>query len=160
MDLRQIFDHLVRLETDLWNGIDTALRRESDLSLGGLEVLRVIDRLQDCRVNDIAGALSITIGGASQAVDRLEKRALCVRQPHPRDRRSSLVRLTRTGRDLAESAGRIFDRELAARLAGPLPKSELDRLGAALATLRTPVPHGTGPGPGAGQGTATPEELS
>ncbi|MGQ4511103.1 MarR family transcriptional regulator [Streptomyces sp. DW26H14] len=146
MDLPRLFDDLVRLETDLWNAIDAALRQESGVPLGSLDVLRVIARTPGCRVGDIAGALSITIGGASQAVDRLEKRDLCVRVPHPSDRRSSLVQLNEAGRSLAESAGLVFERELAARLGSSLPESELDRLGAALATLRAALSRGTDSG--------------
>ncbi|KJK55381.1 MarR family winged helix-turn-helix transcriptional regulator [Saccharothrix sp. ST-888] len=141
MDLRQVFDDLVRFETDLWNEIDARLRRAADVPLGSLNVMLVIARTQACRVNDIATALSITIGGASQAVDRLEKRGLCTRERNPNDRRSSIVRLTAAGQALADRAGQIFDRELAARLAGPLSGSELGHLGAALAALRAATPH-------------------
>lgn len=94
MDLRQVFDDLVRFETDLWNEIDARLRREADLSLGSFNVMLVVERTDNCRVNEIAAALSITIGGASQAVDRLEKTGLCARRPNPADRRSSIIRLT------------------------------------------------------------------
>jgi DNA-binding MarR family transcriptional regulator len=152
VDLRRLFDDLVRLETELWNAIDATLRREAGVSLGGLDVMRVVDRTRDCRVNDIAGALSITIGGASQAVDRLERRALCERLPHPSDRRSSLVQLTEAGRELTGAGGLILDRELAARLSGPLPAAELDRLGAALTTLRAATAAGTDTGHGARHG--------
>ena len=141
MDLRQLFDDLVRFETDLWNEIDARLRREADVPLGSLNVMLVIARTPACRVNDIASALSITIGGASQAVDRLEKRDLCTRQANPSDRRSSIVRLTATGQELTDSAGLVFDRELAARLAGPLSPGELSRLGSTLAALRAAAPH-------------------
>ncbi|GAA1915730.1 MarR family winged helix-turn-helix transcriptional regulator [Streptantibioticus ferralitis] len=146
MDLRKVFDDLVRFETDLWNGIDARLRHDGDLPLGSLNVMLVVARTQACRVNDIAAALSITIGGASQAVDRLEKRGLCTRQPNPDDRRSSIVQLTAAGRELTESAGRIFDEELAARLGGPLSASALGHLGTALATLRAATPHSASPG--------------
>ncbi len=141
MDLRQLFDDLVRFETDLWNEIDARLRRECGVPLGSLEVMRVIGRVEHCRVNDIAAALSITVGGASQAVDRLEKRGHCARGPHPADRRSSSVTLTDAGRDVVNAAIPVFDQELARRLAGPLSGPHLADLGAALATLRAATPH-------------------
>ncbi|MEV6791630.1 MarR family transcriptional regulator [Streptomyces sp. NPDC051320] len=144
MDLRQLFDDLVRFETDLWNEIDARLRRDGDLPLGSLDVMLVVERTPDCRVNDIASALSITIGGASQAVDRLQKRGLCARQPNPNDRRSSIVQLTTEGAELTRSAGRIFDQELAARLAAPLSQTALGHLAAALTTLRAATPHQAG----------------
>lgn len=141
MDLRQVFDDLVRFETDLWNDIDSRLRSDCGVPLGSLEVLRVIDRTEHCRVNDIAAALSITVGGASQAVDRLEKRGHCARRPHPADRRSSSVALTDAGRDVVNAAVPVFDEELARRLADPLPDARLADFGATLATLRAATPH-------------------
>ncbi|WP_234336662.1 MarR family winged helix-turn-helix transcriptional regulator [Streptomyces xylophagus] len=146
MDLRQLFDDLVRFETDLWNGIDARLRQDCGVTLGGLNVMLVVERAGSCRVNDIAAALSITVGGASQAVDRLEKLGLCARRPHRTDRRSSLVELTADGRDLVAEAGPVFDSELANRLAAPLPDTALGNLAAALAVLRAATPHAQNPG--------------
>ncbi|MFI6624625.1 MarR family winged helix-turn-helix transcriptional regulator [Streptomyces sp. NPDC050528] len=145
MDLRQVFDDLVRFETDLWNGIDARLRQDCDVTLGGLNVMLVVERAGSCRVNDIAAALSITVGGASQAVDRLEKLGHCTRRPHPADRRSSIVELTAAGRELVAQAGPVFDRELATRLAGPLPDTVLGHLAHALAVLRASTPPGPTP---------------
>jgi DNA-binding MarR family transcriptional regulator len=154
--LRRVFDDLVRFETDLWNGIDARLQRDGEIALGALNVMQVVERTEDCRVNDIAAALSITVGGASQAVDRLQKRGLCTRVPNPGDRRSSIVRLTSAGQDLTASAGQIFDEELAVRLAGPLSQSELGRLGTALARLRAATPHDPDTSPSQ---APAPEEL-
>lgn len=146
MDLRQVFDDLVRFETDLWNGIDARLRQECDVTLGGLNVMLVVERAGSCRVNDIAAALSITVGGASQAVDRIEKLGHCTRRPHPADRRSSIVELTAAGQELVNEAGPVLDRELASRLAAPLPDAALGHLAAALAALRATTPHTPVPG--------------
>ncbi|MEV6507446.1 MarR family winged helix-turn-helix transcriptional regulator [Streptomyces sp. NPDC051642] len=140
MDLRQLFDDLVRFETELWNGIDARLRQECDVTLGGLNVMLVVEREGSCRVNDIAAALSITVGGASQAVDRLEKLGHCTRRPHPADRRSSIVELTAAGRELVAEAGPVFDRELVTRLSAPLPDTALGHLANALAVLRATTP--------------------
>ncbi|MFJ9246649.1 MarR family winged helix-turn-helix transcriptional regulator [Streptomyces sp. NPDC101776] len=144
MDLRQVFDDLVRFETDLWNGIDARLRQECEVTLGGLNVMLVVERAGSCRVNDIAAALSITVGGASQAVDRLERLGHCTRRPHPADRRSSIVELTAAGRELVDEAGPVLDRELATRLAAPLPDTALAHLAGTLAVLRATTPD---PGP-------------
>jgi DNA-binding MarR family transcriptional regulator len=141
VDLRQLFDDLVRFETDLWNEIDARLRRDCGVTLGGLNVMLVVERTPTCRVNDIATALSITVGGASQSVDRLEKLGHCARRPHPADRRSSIVELTAAGQDLVNEAGPVFDRELTTRLVGPLPEAALGQLATALAALRAATPH-------------------
>ena len=93
-DLRQLFDDLVRFETILWNAIDTRLLQECNVSLGSLNAMQVIASTPSCRVQDIARAVAITVGGASQAVDRLEAAGRCVRHPNPDDRRSSILDLT------------------------------------------------------------------
>jgi DNA-binding MarR family transcriptional regulator len=143
MDLRTLFNDLVRFEIDLWNEIDATLRRECGVPLGSLSVLLVIERTPDCRVNEIANGLSITVGGASQAVDRLEQRGHVARRPSPTDRRSSIVELTDAGRELVALAGPVFDGELEHRLADPLTKTALTQLGSALGTLRAATPHTT-----------------
>src|SRR3954465_13695348 len=102
MDLRKVFDDLVRFETMLWNTVDARLRRDHDFTVGGLNVLMVIDANARCRVYDIARALAITVGGISQAVDRLEKTGLVARRPNPDDRRSSIVEMTPAGRTMLE----------------------------------------------------------
>lgn len=144
-DLRQLFDDLVRLETDLWNAIDARLQRDCTTSLGELNVLLVLDRTPGCRVNDVAAALSITIGGASQAIDRLEKRGGCTRRPSPTDRRSSILALTASGRKRLRTAGPIFDQELQTRLGDQLPAPALNRLALTLGRLRAVTPPTTDP---------------
>jgi DNA-binding MarR family transcriptional regulator len=137
VNLRQVFDDLVRFETALWNGIDARLREAGAVPLGSLNVLQVVQRTPACRVNDVADALSITIGGASQAVDRLTARGLCERRPNPDDRRSSIVELTSSGADAIRSAEPVFDAELAAWFGDALSPAALRALARALSTLRT-----------------------
>lgn len=141
MELRQVFDDLIRFETDLWNGIDATLRRDRGVPLGSVNVMLVVEGTPGCRVNDIAAALSITVGGASQAVDRLVAKGHCERRPSPTDRRSSIVELTDAGRELLASAGPLLDRELEIRLRGPLPAAEFAQFAAAVAELRAATPH-------------------
>ena len=136
VDLRQVFDDLVRFETVLWADIDARLRRECELPLGSLNVMMVVDVTTDCRVQDIAQALAITVGGVSQAVDRLEAAGRCVRRANPADRRSSLVELTTAGHALLDRAVAVFDEELDRLFRKPLPPAALDHLGTALAVLR------------------------
>jgi DNA-binding MarR family transcriptional regulator len=141
VDLRQVFDDLVRFETELWNRIDARLRQECQVTLGAVNVLLVIDRTPSCRVQDVAAALSITVGGASQAVDRLENSGYCARTPNSSDRRSSILGLTEAGGHALRRAGPVFDHELDARLAHPLSAAALSQLAQALAALRlAPAP--------------------
>jgi DNA-binding MarR family transcriptional regulator len=136
VNLRDVFDDLVRFETILWNTVDARLRKESELPLGSLDVMLVIASTPSCRVYDIANALAITVGGTSQAVDRLERRGHIVRRPNPADRRSSIVELTPGGRDVLETAGSVFDEELEKYLGAPLSAGALEQFGSTLATLR------------------------
>ena len=157
MELRRVFDDLVRFETELWNGIDARLQRDCGVPLGSFNTLLVIEATPSCRVNDIVAALSITVGGASQAVDRLEKRGLCVRRPHPTDRRSSIVELTAAGQELVNTAGPVFDQELEAWLRGPLTDTALGRFGAALASLRAGTSRAASAAPGTSAATDSPD---
>ena len=122
VDLSALFSDLVRLETELWGLVDRRLRADHDLPLSWFEPMQVMDRVSECRVADIAQALSITVGGASKLVDRIERAGWCGRAPNPEDGRSSVVALTRAGRRVLHAARGSFD-ELAARLgAAVLPE--------------------------------------
>jgi len=136
VDLREVFDDLVRFETILWNSVDSRLQRDCGVTLSSLNVMMVIAATPSCRVLDIAHALSITVGGTSQAVDRLESAGRCVRHPNPDDRRSSILELTPAGHELLATAGGVFDEELEAFFRVPLSTTALADLGAALATVR------------------------
>jgi DNA-binding MarR family transcriptional regulator len=94
----EVFSEIVRYQTELWYHLDARVRGVHDLPLERFEVMRVIQEAGgSCRVNDIAQRLAITGGAASKLVDRLERSGLAARRPHPTDRRSALVSLTREG---------------------------------------------------------------
>jgi len=135
-DLRRVFDDLVRFETILWGAIDARLQEECGVGIAPLNAMLVIDATPLCRVQDIARAVAITVGGASQAVDRLESAGLCARRANPTDRRSSIVELTPKGMELLGIAAPVFDRELDRLLQAPLPGTALAHLADALSTLR------------------------
>ncbi|WP_438453033.1 MarR family winged helix-turn-helix transcriptional regulator [Streptomyces asiaticus] len=136
MDLRQVFDDLVRFETELWSSLDATLVKECGVTLGAFNALLIVSETPACRVNDLAAALSITVGGASQAVDRFEARGLLVRVPNPANRRSSLLELTAAGRTALASASDVFDNELSAWFSVPLGAAASARFAEDLATLR------------------------
>lgn len=145
--LRQVFDDLVRFETMLWTAIDERLRAECGLTLVSFNAMLIIEETPACRVLDIAQAMAITVGGASQAVDRLERAGWCVRKANPADRRSSVLELTRGGKSLLRRASPVFDQELDRLLRAPLPVGDLDRLGAILGVLRKAAGTQHAPGP-------------
>ena len=135
-DPRELFSDLVRFETELWDAVDERLRTGVGLPLNWFEPMLVIDQLARCRVLDIAEALSITVGGTSKLVDRMESAGLCQRQPNPEDRRSSLITLTAAGQRRLAAATAHFDAELARQFAA-VSASTLDRFHSVLQRLRT-----------------------
>jgi len=82
------------------------------LPLGRYEAMLIIDALGSCRVHDIATALSITVGGTSKLVDRIEAAGYCARKTNPGDRRSSLLELTAQGTALLERGRAVVAEEL------------------------------------------------
>ncbi len=138
-DLGTLFSDLIRLETELWDLVDARLRRDHDLALSWFEPMQVIDRTPGCRVIDIAEALSITIGGTSKLVDRIENAGWCRRSPNPDDGRSSTIELTRAGRRLLTAARRTFTDEVRIRLGAALSTSELQRFAVTVHKLRSSI---------------------
>jgi DNA-binding MarR family transcriptional regulator len=136
VELPALFSDLVRLETELWDHLDRRLRRDHDLPLSWFEPMQVMDRVPHCRVADIAQALSITVGGTSKLVDRIEQAGWCSRMPNPADARSSLVALTRAGRRLLEGATRSFEDHLEEVLGSNVPRRRLASLASTLRDLR------------------------
>jgi hypothetical protein len=81
--------------------------------------------------------LSITVGGASKLVDRIEAAGHCRRRPHPADKRSSLIELTTTGGQLLTTATAAFQDGLHHRLGAAIPAASLQQFTATLAALRS-----------------------
>jgi MarR family transcriptional regulator, organic hydroperoxide resistance regulator len=135
-DLKQVFSDLVGLEIELWDAMERRLRDELDLPMGNFEVMRVIARTGNCRVHDIARELSITVGGTSKAVDRIEATGHCVRRANPGDRRSSIIELSPAGVAVLTEATKVFEAELEIRLGAVLTPRALQQLASSLAKLR------------------------
>jgi MarR family transcriptional regulator, organic hydroperoxide resistance regulator len=136
-ELLDLFHQLVRFETELWNAVDARLRAEFDLPLSWLEPIQVIARRSSCRVYDIAEELSITIGGTSKLVDRIEAAGYCVRRANPDDRRSSIIELTATGRRTLAKAAEVFEDELRTRIGSAVSERPLQQFYATLVKLRS-----------------------
>ncbi len=138
-DLTRLFSELVRLETELRGVVERRLRADHGLPLPHFEFMRVIAGTPDCRVQDIATGLSITVGGTSKIVDRIEAAGHCARRANPDDRRSSIVELTPAGkRLLARAAGTVED-ELHRRLGPALSDRSSAQFTRTLTRLRAAV---------------------
>jgi DNA-binding MarR family transcriptional regulator len=135
-DLKTVFSELIRFETDLWNAVDARLRSEHDLQLTWFEPMQVMAKYPACRVFDIKKELSLTVGGTSKLVDRIEAAGLCRRLANPGDGRSRIIELTPAGQRLLAKATKSFEDELEARLESVVTGRALDQFGATLVKLR------------------------
>jgi len=71
MNLAELFDELVRFETELWNAVDARLRADFDLPLAWFEPMQIVHRVASCRVYDIASELSAARASSSTGSRRL-----------------------------------------------------------------------------------------
>lgn len=62
--------------------------------------------------SQLAAQLQLTSGGTTALIQRLQRRDFVTRKPHPDDRRSSLVQLSRSGEDRAAELYAPLVREL------------------------------------------------
>jgi DNA-binding MarR family transcriptional regulator len=136
VDLKLVFHDLVQFEIELWNAVDARLRAECDLPLTWFEVMQLLARRSECRIQDVAEEFGITVGGTSKVVDRIEAAGYCRRRANPNDRRSSLLELTPAGRRLVKKAMKAFEAELETRIGSVVPEGDLERFAAVMGTLR------------------------
>jgi DNA-binding MarR family transcriptional regulator len=135
-NLEILFSDLIRFETEIWNAIDARMRSEFDLPMSRFEPMQVIARTENCRVYDIAGELGITVGGTSKLVDRIEASGYCVRRTNPEDRRSSIIELTPSGKEVFERASGVFNEELSRRIGSVASERALKEFASLLGRLR------------------------
>lgn len=135
-DLKLLYDNLIHYEIELWSAIDSALRAECDIELTWFEILRFVAQSGGCRVQDMAKEFSITVGGTSKVVDRIETAGYCARRANPNDRRSSIIELTSIGQQVLDRASAVFERELERRIGAVLDDAVVQAVTAALVTLR------------------------
>ena len=137
----ELFDQLVRFETDFWNAIERQLTHNGQVGLATLQALRVLERHDGRgRVHDLSEELSVTIGAASKLVDRLERDGLATRRAHPEDRRSSLISLTAAGQR-ARRDGEGFAQSFLSRVLGE--SEDVDLLSEAFRRLQDRLDHTT-----------------
>lgn len=136
VNLSELFSELIRFETELWNAVAARIRAAHGLELSWFEPMQVIERTLDCRVQDIAVALSITVGGTSKLVDRIEAAEWCQRRANPGDNRSSFIELTPAGRRLLSAANATFIEALDAQFRSALSPRQLQQFSTLVYRLR------------------------
>jgi len=110
LNRRQGDESAIRVYLVLWKAAhaiqENVARSISTLGLGlsDFAVLEVLLHKGPLPVNVIGKKVLLTSGSITAAVDRLESKRLLRRTYDPKDRRSRIVELTETGRNLIERA--------------------------------------------------------
>jgi DNA-binding MarR family transcriptional regulator len=107
---RQLLDRFVRAQHDLRKEFQAAAApalRSEFAELGGITVhqMEVVQRLlrgEEMTMADVAAASGIGASGATQLVDRLERRGLVTRVRDEKDRRVQRVVATEKAKEIAE----------------------------------------------------------
>jgi DNA-binding MarR family transcriptional regulator len=73
-----------------------------------------------CKMSEIGSQLGVTGRSVTKLVDGLEQEGLVVRQPHPQDRRATLIQLTAAGASVCKETA-LADRASARLFAGLTP---------------------------------------
>ncbi|MBI3514772.1 MAG: MarR family transcriptional regulator [Proteobacteria bacterium] len=105
--------------------------KDLDLTPGQLGALALIHGNPGLSQSALGGALGVDRSTVVPLIDRLETRALVVRAPSPKDRRSHALQLSPAGaRLLAEAEARVRAHEavIAARLSEPERRTLLELL--------------------------------
>jgi len=135
-DYVAVLSDLVTAQMQQFDAVDRRLRTELDLLLIELLPMRLIDATPECRVQELAAGLGLTVGGASKSVDRLERRGWVERAAHPRDRRSSILLLTQAGSEVLARGNHVASEEVEQRLRRALDATEIVAFSDALSQLR------------------------
>ncbi len=117
-----------RIETELREN----LRREFATTLPRFDVMAALNRYEKgLKMSELSGVLKVSNGNVTGIVDWLVSRGFVVRVPVPGDRRASLVRLTRKGREEFSRQARAHESWVDDLLCG-LEAAEVDELSARL----------------------------
>jgi DNA-binding MarR family transcriptional regulator len=99
---------------------DLAVARAHDVSMTEMKAIDHIQAEGELTPRELGERLSLTSGAVTAVIDRLERHGWVARNPHPKDRRSVVVRMTEQS---IEAGARIYlpYSEALARLAAGLP---------------------------------------
>lgn len=140
------FGLLIKSATRLEQRIDAGLRRECGISHTMLEVLIRLCRKpgEEVSQRQLADDLTLTSGGTTRLVDRMEEAGLVRRAPSPGDRRVTLVTPTAEGRTVFLRGTAIHARVVEEFLVKPLTPDDYARLTSALSEIDKALRNDTG----------------
>jgi len=102
----------------------SVLGAESGIAVVDFRALSFIVTQPEPTPKRIAGHLRLTTGATTSLLDRLEEAALVVREPHPEDRRSVVLRPTPRGADVIHDAFAVYAR----LFRSAIPEDDVDRV--------------------------------
>ena len=124
-----VFGRIARLSALAGDEIERVFRRHG-LTGADFDVLATLRRAGPpyrLTPTTMSRSTMVSSGGMTKRLNRLEARGLVRREPAPDDRRSTLVALTETGRDLVDATV-VEHLENEERLLAVLPASDRDTL--------------------------------
>jgi DNA-binding MarR family transcriptional regulator len=131
------FGLLIKAATRLEQRIDTALRKECEVSHTMFEVLIRLCRhpYEEVSQRRLADALTLTSGGITRLIDRMEGAGLVRRGPAPGDRRTVLVEATDHGRAVFLRAAGVHAQVVERYFVAPVARADYGRLTRALGEI-------------------------
>lgn len=135
-DLPLLLSQLIAAQVELFDAADSRLRDEVDIPLVVLLPMRVVRATRNCRVQDLAAGLGLSVGGASKSADRLERGGWLRRISNPADRRSQLLELTAKGLKTAAAGDKVVTAVMRDKLGSKFSAAEVERLSSYIGRLR------------------------
>lgn len=122
---RQVAANTLHASIMLKAKIEEILQEETGLLLADHEaLLNLIVAESPLRMSDIAQLLTLSRGGTTKVIDRLEAMGYVARTPDAIDRRATVVEITPEGRKAHDNTNRIVDTELEAAWAKHMNEEE------------------------------------
>jgi DNA-binding MarR family transcriptional regulator len=122
---RQVAASTLHASIVLKSRIEEILQEETGLLLADHEaLLNLIVAEHPLRMSDIAQLLTLSRGGTTKVIDRLEAMGYVARRPDTVDRRATVVEITPEGRKAHDNTKRIVDAELEAAWAQHMNEEE------------------------------------
>jgi DNA-binding MarR family transcriptional regulator len=117
--------------------MDATLREECGIGHTAFEVLIGLCRQPDGRISqrELADHLTLTSGGVTRLIDRMEEAGLVRRLPSPADRRTTLVEPTERGATLFLRAVQVHARVVEQHFLAPVSALDRPHMVAALAAI-------------------------
>jgi len=128
-----------RMHARLTDRLNREIARETGLSQADFEILCALIQQPDTPVRAFAlrCGLEWEKSRLSHQLRRMEQRGLITRETCEEDNRSILIRVTPTGRSLAEAARHYYDGALRSYVADALTNEQIDALNAISAAITT-----------------------